>query len=143
MAYENSYIRHVDEEIDFDIIFGRKDHRSRPVTFKNNKKTDKLSDLINKSVELEDDPNDETGLRTEVPYLLFNVQDPNMRTISETYLKTKPYSKWTETKFFQAEQIQEVISTEYPDKAWAIDYYNKMYLMKDIEESFKEKLENK
>ena len=35
MAYENSYIRHDHEEIDLDIIFGRKDHRSRPVKLKN------------------------------------------------------------------------------------------------------------
>lgn len=37
MAYENSYVHHEDEEIDLDIIFGRKDHRSRPLKLKNNK----------------------------------------------------------------------------------------------------------
>jgi len=34
MAYENSYIHHEDEEIDLDIIFGRKDHRSKPLKLK-------------------------------------------------------------------------------------------------------------
>jgi len=31
MAYDNAYIHEADEEIDYDIIFGRKDHRSKPV----------------------------------------------------------------------------------------------------------------
>lgn len=141
MAYENSYIRHQDEEIDYDIIFGRKDHRSRPVTYKKNKKSnDNLATLNQESVELNVD---EGKLRTEVPFLLFKVEDPNMRTIEESYRKAMSYSNWTETKFFKAEQIQEVISTEYPDQAWAIDSYNRMYLMEDIRNSFKAKLDKK
>lgn len=34
MAYKNAYVRHPDDEIDYDIIFGRKDHKSRPVNAK-------------------------------------------------------------------------------------------------------------
>lgn len=51
-----------------------------------------------------------------------------------------PYSKWTETKFFKANQIQEVICTEYPDSSWTIDYYNKKFFMEDIVNSFKKRL---
>lgn len=51
------------------------------------------------------------------------------------------YSNWTETKFFKSEQIQEVICTEYPDKGWMIDYFNRKFLMEDIVNSFKNKIQ--
>lgn len=36
-----------------------------------------------------------------------------------------------------------MISTEYPDHAWAIDSFNRKYLMDDIRNSFKAKLDKK
>jgi len=36
-----------------------------------------------------------------------------------------------------------VISTEYADHAWAIDSFNRKYLMDDIRNSFKAKLDKK
>lgn len=76
-------------------------------------------------------------LETNVPFLLYKVGDPNMRTISDEYLKEMPYSKWRETKFFKSEQIQEVICTEYPDSKWTIDEYNRKFLMEDLKNVFK------
>ena len=63
-----------------------------------------------------------------------------MRTIDQKYLDEMPYSNWTETKFFKPEQIQEVIATEYPDQAWTIDYYNREFLMEDINSTFSKTL---
>jgi hypothetical protein len=48
---------------------------------------------------------DDEGMITRVPFMLFTVGDPNMRTISQEYLKHMPYSNWTETKFFKYDQI--------------------------------------
>lgn len=108
MNYKNSYVRHVDEDVDYDIIFGRKDHRSRPVTRKTslNKKQgwgqyfksfvqESEVELINENKNL-----DASGLVTEVPFMLYKVDDPNMRGIDNDYLQMMNYSNWTETKFF-------------------------------------------
>lgn len=55
-----------------------------------------------------------------------------MRTISKEYHEKQEYYDWAETQFFKDEQIQEVISTEYPDKRWAIDKNNLDFLLIDI-----------
>lgn len=55
-------------------------------------------ELINEKI----DP-DSAGLITEVPFMLYKVEDPNMRGINDDYLKMMNYSKWTETKFFKSE----------------------------------------
>lgn len=138
MTYENSYIHHQNEEIDYDVIFGRKHHTSKPVKRRNNHRSKGIIGPLSESTKLNEDhdPNNEAGLVTEVPYVVFKVSDPNMRSIDEYYLKVMNYSNWTETKFFKSDQIQEVISTEYPDRAWTIDYYNRRFLMEDINSTF-------
>lgn len=73
---------------------------------------------------------------TKVPFMLYKVSHPNMRTINEDYRKLMPYSNWTETKNFESAQIQEVIATEYPDNGWTIDWFNKEFLMTDINNTF-------
>lgn len=83
---------------------------------------------------------DNVTMLTRVPFMLYKVEDPNMRSINDEYLSQMNYATWTETKFFKSEQIQEVICTEYPDKAWTIDYYNKEFLLQDIQNTFTKRL---
>ena len=84
MAYENSYIHHEDEEIDLDIIFGRKDHRSKPLKLK--QKSSKKMFGGSESTNLIDANGEDKGkLLTEVPYVIFKVSDPNMRSINDNY----------------------------------------------------------
>jgi hypothetical protein len=59
--------------------------------------------------------NDTVPMVTHVPFMVYKVSDPNMRVIDQGLLEQMPYNNWTETKFFEAEQIQEIIATEYPD----------------------------
>lgn len=74
----------------------------------------------------------EKNLATSVPFRIFQVFNPNMRTVTNEHLKTQDYSKWAETKFFKNEQIQEVIATEYPDNRWYIDKLNRDFFRIDL-----------
>lgn len=101
MAYENAYVHHADEEIDHDIIFGRKDPKSKPLKLTTSSSNHFFAS--DESTHLSGNDLTKTPYITEVPYMIFKVADPNMRGIPEEYRLQMPYSNWTETKFFKAE----------------------------------------
>ena len=146
MAYKNSYVGHADDEIDFDMIFGRVDQKEmqqRKQKLLNRDNDDVLQSQVNMAEQKQKSSHSLNDLVSHVPFMIYKVADPNMRSISDDYLKVMPYNDWTETKFFKPEQIQEVICTEYPDKAWTIDRYNKEFLMEDINSTFQKQMSGK
>lgn len=72
-------------------------------------------------------------LISSIPFQLFQTDHPYMKQIEEIDMDAHAFSNWTETQFFHANQIQEVVCTEYPDKKWKINKLNKAQMMKDIE----------
>lgn len=85
MASEYSYIDHVGEEIDFDIIFG---HDKEGPKRKLKAASEYLRDWVNMAEdEALDDATDTTAINdtvpmvTHVPFMVYKVSDPNMRVI--------------------------------------------------------------
>jgi hypothetical protein len=60
------------------------------------------------------------------------VDHPNLNTYTEQNWAKSPYREWTEMKFFNAKQVQEVISTEYPDNQWSINTDGVKFMKQDI-----------
>jgi hypothetical protein len=64
-----------------------------------------MNDSISLGQKQVDKINQKKNMQTHVPFMIYEVKDPNMRNITDEYLKTKPYNKWTETKFFTNNSI--------------------------------------
>lgn len=62
--------------------------------------------------------------------------------MEEENYKLYNYSKWTETQFFNVDQVQEVIGTEYPDERWTIDSLNRNFFQVDINNIIVNKKQN-
>lgn len=82
-------------------------------------------------------PEDHGGSRaltytSSVPYTFFVVNHPNLNNYTEESWEKSPYRDWTEMKFFDAKQVQEVISTEYPDRAWDIGGHARRFMKRDL-----------
>lgn len=67
-----------------------------------------------------------------VPYTFFSVSHPNLNNYTEESWQKSPYRDWTEMKFFDAKQVQEVISTEYPDREWDINGDGRAFMKRDM-----------
>mmetsp|Transcript_34734 Transcript_34734/g.53331 ORF Transcript_34734/g.53331 Transcript_34734/m.53331 type:complete len:178 (-) Transcript_34734:1000-1533(-) len=74
-------------------------------------------------------------LKQQVPYLIYENKNPFFRQFDEEYYKETKFNRWTETRFFNADQLQECIANEYSDYQWQISRLNSKQLSKDIMKS--------
>lgn len=69
---------------------------------------------------------------SSVPYKIFEVNHPNLKNFTEHLWQESEYGGWTEMKFFNAKQVQEMISPEFPDNRWNINPDAEKFMREDI-----------
>lgn len=75
---------------------------------------------------------DEKSLRSNVPYFVYRNENPFLRQYDEDYYQASQYTEWTETRFFQSDQLQDCILSEFSDQSWQISRKDKLLLKRDI-----------
>jgi hypothetical protein len=56
-----------------------------------------------------------------------------LRQYDEAYYHSSKFDRWTETRFFEADQLQDCIASEYADRTWEISSKDKEMLAKDLQ----------
>lgn len=56
-----------------------------------------------------------------------------MRQYDEAYYHSSKFDRWTETRFFEADQLQDCIASEYADRTWEISSKDKEMLAADLQ----------
>jgi len=111
LNYQNSVVIHEDEVLDIESMFGNYDNEvlsfkeRMQKLYRDRKIVSGFTEMAQKSLSNNKQTaalNKKKDLLTMVPFLLYEAKRPNMRNISETYLKYMDYSNWTETQFFKA-----------------------------------------
>jgi len=96
LNYQNSVVIHEDELLDIESMYGNKDDdmlsfKERMLKMNNDRKiVNGFTEMAQKSLrnhKMTDELNNKKDLLTMVPFLLYEAKRPNMRLISETYLK--------------------------------------------------------
>lgn len=60
-----------------------------------------------------------------IPYLIYKNENPFFRDFNEESFKESNFSKWTETNYFNPQQIQTCQAGDWSDDKWAITSQNK------------------
>lgn len=71
-------------------------------------------------------------LHAQVPYEIYCNKYPFFRQYDNEFYSQTPFSKWTETRFFQANQLQDCIANEYSEGTWELSERGKTQLYKDL-----------
>lgn len=82
--------------------------------------------------ELEEETDDTKKIQQKKPYSLYTNQNPFFREWDQEYYEQTPFSNWTETRFFKADQMQDCVMSEYSDTQWLISQKDKVVLTDDI-----------
>lgn len=77
-----------------------------------------------------------------VPYTFYTNKNPFFRRYTWDYFKTTKFYKWTETRFFDASQIQDCIASEFADTDWTISKDSKLKLDRHLKLSLNPHNEN-
>jgi hypothetical protein len=64
-------------------------------------------------------------IHSSIPYKVYDNKDGFLRTYDDTYFRDSNYSKWTETRFFEPDNIQECLFREFSQQPWQISSDNK------------------
>ena len=51
----------------------------------------------------------------------------------EAYYNSSKFDRWTETRFFEAHQLQDCIASEWADRTWEISSKDKQMLAADLQ----------
>lgn len=70
---------------------------------------------------------------TEIPYYVYQNRNPFLRLYDEAYYHSSKFDRWTETRFFEADQLQDCIASEYADRTWEISSKDKEMLAADLQ----------
>lgn len=66
------------------------------------------------------------------PYTIFSNRNPFFRQWNDDYYHQSNFSKYTETRFFTSDQIQDCVMSEFSDTQWLISHQDKALLKKDL-----------
>ena len=75
------------------------------------------------------------NLQSKHPYMIYENKNPFIRQYDQSFLDDSNYVNWTETRFFNADQIQDCIASEYSDQSWGLAKDNIKNLGRDIQKS--------
>jgi hypothetical protein len=67
-----------------------------------------------------------------LPNLIYESQHPFLRPYDDQMFGASNFSKWTETRYFDPSQIQELMPSEHSDKIWSVTQTNIHSLESDI-----------
>lgn len=71
-------------------------------------------------------------LKSTVPYVFYTNNYPFFRDYDKQYYKTTKFGEWTETRFFEYNQLQDCIANEFSDQQWGISMKSQAQLKNDI-----------
>ena len=75
---------------------------------------------------------DTKNIKQRMPYGFFANKNPFFRTFDKAYQEASVFNKWTETRFLDADQLQDCLVSEYSDTVWLISARQKDYLWADL-----------
>jgi len=70
---------------------------------------------------------------TEIPYYVYDNSNPFLRAYDEAYYHSSKFDRWTETRFFAHQQLQDCIASEWADRTWEISSEDKKMLAADLQ----------
>jgi len=76
---------------------------------------------------------------TEIPYYVYQNRNPFLRVYDEAYYHSSKFDRWTETRFFEADQLQDCIASEWADRTWEISSKDKQMLAADLQRAVSQK----
>lgn len=76
--------------------------------------------------------------RSTVPYTLFSNSHPFLRDYDEDMWQHSNYSKWTETRFFEHDQVQECMISSFSDNKWDLTVENENQMKQDLAKAINE-----
>ena len=74
-------------------------------------------------------------IKSEIPYVLYENKHPFLRQYDEDYYQLTQFNKWTETRYFTPDMLQECIANEFSDEQWDLSLANKISLTEDLKKA--------
>ena len=81
-------------------------------------------------------------LVSRVPYTIFSDSHPFFRNYDKDFYEQSDYMKWTETRFFSYDQLQDSFISEYPNTFWMLSDYDRIIMKKELNHAFDPKMDN-